>query len=305
MYIFYFILLCLSLSANEPISPIPLNTNYNKSKALIGKELFHDTSLSKDHSTSCLSCHNIYRGGADKRVVSLGFEQQKGNIQSPTVFNSKYNFVQFWNGRAKNLLEQADGPLTNPIEHNMDEKLIQDRVNQSKKYKKLFKRTYGVDFITYTLVLDAIVEFEKALITPNAKFDKYLRHEIKLTQNESYGYKLFKHYGCITCHNGINIGSNSFQKFGTFIEYNTKTPYPDRSDITNSPLDKNVFKVPTLRNINLTAPYFHDGNAHTLSEAINKMAIHNLGFDISKKDIHYIEAFLKCLDGEKPKILEK
>lgn len=290
--------------ADEAIMPIPLNEPINLEKAKLGKELFCDPILSRDNSTACVSCHNIYSGGADERVVSKGFHGAKGNIQAPSVLNAKYNFKQFWNGRASNLLEQADGPINNPAEHNMNPKEVEARVNASQIYKKTFKAVYGTSSITYALVLDAIVEFENALTTPNSKFDKYLRGQENLTKEEQEGYTLFKQYGCITCHNGINIGGNSFQKMGTFIPYNSKIKFPDKSAITHNPEDVNVFKVPTLRNIALTAPYFHDGSADTLQEALATMSRHNLGIELSEKETATMILFLKTLTGESPKILE-
>jgi len=299
------ITLFITLNAEEPISPIPLEIDYNKEKALLGKKLFFDPILSKDKSTSCLSCHNVFDGGADSRNVSVGFEKRKGNIQSPTVLNAKYNFVQFWNGRAEDLKEQANGPLTNPNEHNMNPKIIEKVINNSISYKKEFNKVFHVNYVNYKLILEAIVEFEKALTTPNARFDKYLRGEINLTNIEEKGYKLFKHYGCITCHNGVNIGGNSFQKMGIFTDYINDNKYPDRSDITHNVLDKNVFKVPTLRNITKTAPYFHDASAKTLEIAIHSMSKHNLGIIIPDEDIKYIIRFLESLTGEQPKILDE
>lgn len=300
---FYALLLSISLlNAVEPIVPIPKFVSVDKEKALLGKSLFLDPILSKDNSTACVSCHNIYEGGADIRVVSQGFEGRKGNIQSPTVFNARYNFKQFWNGRANNLTEQANGPINNPAEHNMNSQEVENRLNNSKEYKKSFKKVYGINHITYKLVLDAIVEFENALITPNCKFDKYLRSEMPLSEEEKKGYILFKQYGCITCHNGLNIGGNSFQKMGTFIEYKNKAKYPDRSDIIDTRF-YNVFKVPTLRNISKTAPYFHDGSAKTLEEAVRTMAMHNLGIELKDEEINKIVKFLKTLTGEKPEIL--
>lgn len=285
------------LFADEPIKPIPKTIPFDAKKALIGKKLFFDTSLSKDGSIACINCHNIFSGGADPRVVSEGVEGKKGNIQAPTVFNAVFNFRQFWNGRAKDLYEQAKGPLLNPVEHGMSIKSIEAVVNGNKEYKKLFKKSY----ITFYDVIDAIVEFEKTLITPDSKFDKFLRGEAQLSKKEFNGYLLFKHYGCISCHNGINVGGNSFQKIGAFFEYKTKKTYPDRYSLTKDPDDKNVFKVPTLRNVALTAPYFHDGSAKTLKEAIKKMAFYNLGRELEEKETENIEAFLNTLTGTKPK----
>jgi len=290
--------------AVEPISPIPLDIEVNHEKANLGKKLFFDTILSRDNSTSCFSCHNIYDGGADANIVSVGVEDKKGDIQAPTVLNSRYNFRQFWNGRARDLSEQVHGPIENPVEHDMDAKTIELRINEVDEYKKLFNKVYGDRHITYKQVMDAIVEFENALVTPNAKFDKFLRGEIELDKNEKEGYVLFKKNGCITCHNGINIGGNSFQKMGTFMEYNENSDYPDRSKITSNPNHKNVFKVPTLRNITKTAPYFHDGSAKTLKEALGVMSKHNLGIILKEHEVEDMVAFLKTLDGELPKILD-
>jgi cytochrome c peroxidase len=302
-----FLLLCVTLTvyASEPISPIPTNNEVDLPKAKLGQKLFFDTLLSKDNSTACVSCHNVFEGGADSNIVSRGFANKKGNIQSPTVLNCRYNFKQFWNGRARNLMQQADGPINNPVEHNMDAKTVENRINESKEYKRLFKLVYGTSHISYKQVLEAIVEFENALTTPNSRFDRFLRGEIRLTKDEKEGYILFKQNGCITCHNGVNIGGNSFQKMGTFLEYEPKGDYPDRSKITHNPSHKNVFKVPTLRNINKTAPYFHDGSANTLKEALTVMAKHNLGIKLADKEVEKIISFLKALDGDRPKILDE
>lgn len=299
------LLLLITISySEEPISPIPLNTGVDVKKAKVGQMLFFDPSLSRDNSISCFSCHDIYNGGADVNAVSIGFDNREGNIHSPTVLNARYNFKQFWNGRAEDLLEQADLSISSHVEHNMNNKSIEVAVNSSKEYRKAFMEVYGVSFISYELVLDAIVEFENALTTPNSRFDKFLRKEIELTSDERDGYSLFKQYGCITCHNGVNVGGNSFQKMGTFLEYRYDPIYPDKYSITKNEIDKNVFKVPTLRNILLTAPYFHDGSAKTLKEAIEAMSKHNLGIQLSASDIDKIVLFLSTLNGETPEILD-
>jgi len=292
------------LFANQAIKPLPTEITYNKEKAKLGKKLFFDTMLSRDYSVACISCHNVYNGGADPRKVSIGYAGKKGNIQSPTVLNAVYNFRQFWNGRAKNLKEQAAGPLNNPVEHNMTPKLIEHRLKKDETYSKEFKKIYK-NGVSYDNVLDAIVEFEKALVTPNAKFDRYLRGEVELSKDELNGYNKFKQYGCISCHNGKNIGGNSFSQIGTFIPYKNERSYPDRYEITKKPYDRNVFKTPTLRNIELTAPYFHDGSKKTLYNAIKAMAYYNLGIEMPKKDIKAIEIFLKTLTGELPKVLDE
>ncbi|MEA3373411.1 MAG: cytochrome c peroxidase, partial [Campylobacterota bacterium] len=252
------------------------------------------------------SCHDIFKaGGADKRMVSLGIEDKKGNIQSPTVLNSRYNFKQFWNGRADTLLEQANGPIHNPVEMALDAPTVEKRLNSSQHYQRVFSELTHQKVITFEMVLDAIVEFEKALVTPNSRFDQFLRGEITLNKLEKRGYQTFKELGCITCHNGINVGGNSFQKMGLITPYKYNKCYPDRYAITKKEQHKNVFKVPTLRNIALTAPYFHDGSAATLKEAIKIMSDHNLGYLHSDEEIKAIVAFLNSLTGDMPTIMKE
>ncbi len=291
----------LLLLAKIPIPPVPEKIEYNEQKAHLGKMLFFDTSLSRDNSVACISCHNIYNGGADARRVSVGYQGRKGNIQSPTVLNAVFNFRQFWNGRAKDLYEQAKGPLENPVEHNMTPELITQRIEQNDEYKRLFESLYS-DGITYDNVIDAIVEFEKALITPDSKFDLFLKGKAKLSKKEMRGYTLFKQLGCISCHNGVNMGGNSFAKIGIFKPYINDRRYPDRFEITHNAFDVRVFKVPTLRNIALTAPYFHDASQKTLKDAIFAMGEYNLGIELSKEEVDALEAFLKTLTGKLPKI---
>ncbi len=304
--IFTFLITFSVAYAAEPISPIPTTTNYNKQKALLGYRLFIDPVLSKDNTTSCLSCHDIFgAGGADKNIVSIGVKNRKGNIQSPTVLNACYNFRQFWNGRASTLKEQASGPIHNPNEMAMNAVEVEKRLNASKEYKKLFYNVYHADSIQFCDVIDAIVEFEKALSTPNSRFDQYLRGKDILTRDEKEGYELFKQVGCITCHNGVNIGGNAMQKFGLFEEYINLKNYPDLYSITKDPAYKNVFKVPTLRNISKTAPYLHDGSSKTLKDVVEKMAKYQLGTKLTNDEVDKIVLFLKTLDGQSPAILSQ
>lgn len=288
----------------EPIEPLPTHVSYDRQKALLGRALFTDPLLSKDKSVSCEHCHSFAHGGADPRKVSVGVGRQHGNIQSPTVFNARFNFRQFWNGRAASLKEQAAGPIHNPVEMAMAADVIEARLGANRYYRDFFFKVYGDRKVTYERIIDAIVEFEKALVTPNAPFDRFLRGEIELTAQQAQGYRRFKEVGCVTCHNGINIGGNSFQKMGLMRPYRYDASYPDRFALTKNQRHKNVFKVPTLRNVALTAPYLHDASAATLQEAITKMGHHNLGANLSEKDIADIVAFLNTLTGERPEILE-
>ena len=297
-------LLFALLRAEEPIVPIPLHVPYDKEKAELGRALFMDPNISSDHSVSCLSCHDFDHGGADPRPVSIGVHGLRGNSNAPTVYNAYFNFRQFWNGRAKDLKDQANGPIHNPVEMDMVPREIEHYLASNAYYTKEFRKVFG-RAPRYDDMLDAVAEFEKALYTPNCKFDRYLRGETRLSDREAEGYRLFKTLGCITCHNGINVGGNSFQKFGLIFPYAWKEGVPDRYAVTRDPSDKNVYKVPTLRNIALTAPYFHDGSASTLKEALEKMAYHNLGFDLEAKEVEALEAFLNTLTGEKPAILRE
>ncbi len=294
----------LQLFAHEPIKPIPKKVEYNRQKAELGKLLFFDPILSKDRTVSCASCHDPDHGGADPRPVSIGVGGKRGSVNSPTVFNAYFNFRQFWNGRAKDLKEQALGPIHATNEMAMTKELVEKRLNQNPMYKELFKKVYGKERITFDMVVDAIAEFEKALYTPDSKFDRFLRGEIELSPKEKKGYILFKELGCITCHNGINIGGNSFQKMGLVRQYKQHAG-ADLFSITKRPEDKGVYKVPTLRNIALTAPYFHNASAKSLEEAIDTMSYYNLGFKLTQEEKDALVAFLKTLTGKKPEILEQ
>lgn len=290
--------------AFEPISPIPRHVEYDRSKALLGKKLFSEPRLSRDGAISCQSCHSFESGGADPRTVSTGVYARQGALNSPTVYNSYFNFRQFWNGRAPNLIEQAKGPLHSTLEMDMSPARIEKILNSDQEYAQLFKAVYATDAIKFDQVVDAIAEFEKALFTPDSKFDLYLRGESELSKDEKSGYVLFKSLGCISCHNGVNIGGNSYQYLGA-VNPIDKELTGDRFDISKDPFDKNRFKVPGLRNIELTGPYLHDGSQKTLAEVLDIMAFHNLGFKLSASESMLLEAFLKTLTGKRPTILEE
>ncbi len=298
IFINLFLLFHIALSF-ELIKPIPENLPVNDKKAQLGKLLFHDPILSKDKKVSCFSCHDIYnKCGTDHRKFSKGFNGLEGTANALTVYNAVFNFRLFWNSRAKDLKEQVFFVLQNPREMNISKEEAEKRINSHSFYKKKFKEVYGVNYVTADMIADAIAEFEKTLITPDSKFDLYLKGKVKLSPDEEKGLKLFKRYGCITCHNGINFGGNSFQKFGAVIPYKWKPYFPDRYQITKKEYDKNVYRVPSLRNVECTYPYFHDGSAKTLEEAVRKMAYHNLGIELTDKETMYIVKFLKTLTGK-------
>jgi len=298
------LLLFLAIGVSkELISPIPIVIDYDEIKAKLGQKLFFDPILSSDGTVSCSSCHNLEDGGDDGMSTSIGIGGKRGNVNAPTVLNSRYNFVQFWDGRAKDLQEQASGPIHNPVEMGSNSKELLKRLDNS-DYNKLFKSIYK-DGITMSNLTDVLAEFENALVTPNSRFDLYLRGDKEaIDNNEKKGYTLFKSLGCISCHNGINIGGNIYQKLGVFASQDEESNF-GRYNVTKKEKDKYFFKVPTLRNISKTAPYFHDGSIDTLKEAIDKMTHYQLGRSISKEQKDLLYKFLLTLDGKKPKILDE
>jgi len=281
----------------EPISAIPQSIPVDKQKVSLGKELFFDTILSIDNTISCASCHNLDKGGDDDLKFSFGIKSQEGDINAPTVYNAVFNFRQFWNGSAKDLAQQAKGPIQNPIEMgNTFENLIKT-LNQT-PYQKKFQAIYP-DGITKDNIADAIAEFEKTLITPNSPFDNYLRgDQSALSQKQKDGYTVFKSKGCISCHHGVNIGGNLYNKFGVLKDI--KSNRTGRYEVTKKEADKYYFKVPSLRNITQTAPYLHDGRFEKLDDVVKFMAHYQLGRTISQEEVNQVVAFLDSLTGEIP-----
>ena len=298
------LLLIYPLLAVELIKPIPLDFKYNKEKAELGKKLFFDTKLSRDNTIACATCHIMELGGADGEAYSTGVDGLKGNMNSPTVLNARYNLAQMWDGSAKDLAEQSLMPIENPVEMGNTIDAVIATLKKDKLYKKEFQKIYD-DGITKDNLADAIEEFEKALVTPNSRFDQYLRgSKDVLTQKEKEGYRLFKENGCISCHNGINIGGNLYQKLGILKTYVDKLNSQGRFNVTKKSRDKYYFKVPSLRNISKTAPYLHDGTQKNLHDTIEFMIDYQLGMILTEQEIDKIESFLKTLDGKAPKIMD-
>ncbi len=291
------VFLFLNLLYAEPITPIPQHIEVDEAKAVLGKELFFDTILSVDNTVSCATCHDLDNGGDDGLRFSFGVDGKEGDINSPTVYNAVFNFRQFWNGRAKNLVHQVAGPVTNPVEMaNKFDTLVKKLRKTS--YKDKFQKIYQ-DGITKENIADAIAEYEKTLITPNAPFDKYLRgDENAITPKQKEGYRLFKDKGCIACHHGINVGGNLYNKFGVMQYVSSKRL--GRYEVTHQEEDKYYFKVPSLRNVARTAPYLHDGRFESLDEVVKFMARYQLGQVITQEEIDKIVAFLHSLSGELP-----
>ncbi|MEZ6154550.1 MAG: cytochrome-c peroxidase [Candidatus Scalinduaceae bacterium] len=299
-----------SKNSEEPIQPIPLSFDYDRDKVELGKKLFFDPRLSKSGWISCNSCHNIGTGGADNLPTSIGHKWFFGPINSPTVLNSKFNLAQFWDGRAKDLQEQAGGPIANPLEMASNHELAIEILQSIPQYVQWFEEVYGakelygngkIDILNVT---DAIAAFEETLTTPGSSFDHWLNgYDNAISDSEKEGYRLFKEKGCITCHNGVGVGGNSYQKFGLARPYDKDTHTLGRYNVTKDEKDKYVFKVPLLRNIELTAPYFHDASTWDLSEAVKVMSEYQLGSSLSDDETGKIVAFLKTLTGEQPEIV--
>jgi len=284
------------LSADTMVRPLPDHIPLDSRKVRLGKKLFFDPILSRDNSVSCATCHNLEDGGDDNLPVSFGIEGRQGDINAPTVLNAFFNFRQFWDGRARNLEEQAEGPITNPVEMDNTFPRLIDTLKKS-PYRKAFKAIYP-DGVTKANILDAIAEFEKSLITPSP-FDRYLRGEKEaMTPRQIEGYRLFRTEGCIVCHHGVNLGGTMYSKFG--VIRSTVSRNEGRYRVTGDPRDRYYFKVPTLRNVALTAPYFHDGRTADLKTAVRMMANLQLGRAMEEEEVDKIVEFLQALTGELP-----
>lgn len=286
-------------SVNIPKTP------QQEAKIELGKMLWFDPRLSLSGKISCNSCHDLSTNGADTKPLSVGYAGRKGTVNSPTVFNAEKQIAQFWDGRAKTLAEQATGPITNPLEKAMTPELAEGVIRSIPGYRPYFEKAFGSRNPTFSEIAEALAAFETTLTTPNAPFERYLKGDKNaLTQQQIDGLKLFRRSGCIRCHSGNLLGGTSFQKVGSVRPYVTDNPSKGRMDVSGKPWDEMMFKVPTLLNIERTAPYFHDGAIKTLPEAVKKMADIQLDTNLSEKQVEDIVAFLHSLNGELPKIEE-
>ena len=289
--------------AEEPIRPIPSTIDVSPDKVELGRLLFHDPLLSKDDTVSCANCHDLAAGGSDGLKVSIGIEGKSGVVNSPTVFNAGLNFKQFWDGRANTLEDQIDGPVQSPFEMGSLWPDVIAKLYKDREYPKLFKAIYP-NGINRKNVKNAIAEFVMSLTTPNSRFDKWLAGDASaLNAQETRGYELFKDYGCVSCHQGANVGGNMFQVFGVLNDYFKKRGDITEADfgqynITGNEDDRHAFKVPSLRMAALTPPYLHDGSAATLLDAVHAMFEFQLGREAPLQDKEDIVAFIKTLVGE-------
>ena len=301
---------------DEPVCAIPESVEFDKAKAELGERLFNDGRISLDGTITCATCHVLENGGADHadERVSEGINGLTGGVNAPTVYNADFNVRQFWNGRAADLREQAEGPATNPVEmgdQTWDQ--ICERLRQDKALVEEFEALYPGEGLTRMTVTGAIAEFEKTLITPDSRFDKYLKGDKDaISPEEMRGYEKFKENACATCHTGVILGGLSFEYLDIYGDY-----FADRTDeiaynsdddglkgFTGDNEDLHKFKVPGLRNVALTAPYFHDGTYQTLEDAVKAMARYDLGKELSEQDVCSIVAFLNTLTGDNPHLIK-
>ena len=292
----------LAAPLDEPLTPLPPVPRLDPATVELGRQLFNEKRLSVNGSLSCASCHRLATGGADDKPFSLGFDGQPVKFNTPTVFNASLNFKQFWNGRVDTLEAQIEQVVISPAEMGSDWKTVVANLTAIPQYQAAFAQVYP-DGVTAANVQNALATYERTLLTPNSRFDQYLQGNTDiLTLEEKYGYQRFKEYGCIACHQGLNIGGNMFQKFGVMDDYFKDRPAAEtdlgRYLVTHDEEDRNVFKVPSLRNVAVTAPYFHDASAKTLEDAVDVMFRFQLGRVPSAEDKDQIIKFLKTLTGQ-------
>ena len=292
----------LAAPLDEPLTPLPPVPRLDAATVELGRQLFNEKRLSVNGSLSCASCHRLATGGADDKPFSLGFDGQPVKLNTPTVFNASLNFKQFWNGRVDTLEAQIEQVVISPAEMGSDWKTVVANLTAIPQYQAAFAQVYP-DGVTAANVQNALATYERTLLTPNSRFDQYLQGNTEiLTLEEKYGYQRFKEYGCIACHQGLNIGGNMFQKFGVMDDYFKDRPAAEtdlgRYLVTHDEEDRNVFKVPSLRNVAVTAPYFHDASAKTLEDAVDVMFRFQLGRVPSAEDKDQIIKFLKTLTGQ-------
>jgi cytochrome c peroxidase len=305
----------LMAKARQQFQPIPTTppelpgNAATPAKVELGKMLYFDPRLSASHTISCSSCHNLGLGGADAESTSIGHHWQHGGRNAPTVFNAVFNKAQFWDGRAKDLEQQAGGPMVNPVEMASPEAHVAEQLKGIPGYRDVFAKAFPgqPDPITLPNVQKAIAVFEATLITPDAPFDRFLKGDSNaLSPAQKAGLTLFMDKGCSACHNGINVGGAMYAPFGVVEKPGAELLPPadkGRFMVTKTPSDEYVFKVPTLRNIKLTAPYFHTGQAWDLRQAVAVMGASQLGIKLSDDEVDKITTFLDSLTGEQPKVV--
>jgi len=299
------------------VAPAPEDNPTTEAKVTLGKMLFMDPRFSSTGTVSCNSCHNVMEGGDDSRTFSMGVHGKTGGRNAPTVWNSAFHSVQFWDGRADLLEDQAKGPVTNPVEMGVTEiELAMDVVRAIPGYQSYFDEAFGRNSMTVVNAAKAVAAFERTLITPNSPYDKYVKGDkTAMTAQQVRGMETFAATGCTSCHSGaafngpkMDFGTGFYTKFPTFTDNDYDKKYDlsadkGREEATGKAADAHMYRVPTLRNITDTAPYFHNGSVNKLSEAVRVMAKTQLNSDLADKDVDDIVAFLEALTGTYPEIM--
>ncbi len=289
--------------------PVLEGNQATTAKIELGAALYFDPRLSESHTISCNSCHMIGLGGVDMQPTSLGHRWQKGGRNAPTVLNSVFNTAQFWDGRAEDLEAQAGGPMINPVEMASSHAHVEEMLKKIPGYKPKFEGAFPEETnpISIANVTKAIAVFEATLITPHAPFDKFFNgNDTALNATQKEGLRLFIDKGCASCHNGINVGGGKYAPFGVVEKPGADLLPPQdkgRFEVTKSKDDEYVYKVPTLRNIELTPPYFHTGKVWDLKQAVAIMGSTQLGAKLTDEELTKIVAFLGSLTGEQPKVV--
>ena len=292
----------LSGKSPEPLQPMPALAGLDEAKIALGRQLFHDPRLSGRGDFACVTCHNLAMAGIDGLTRSTTIDGQPDEMNTPTVFNSAFNYRFGWSGRFESLEEQLDGVINNPLHMNSSWELIVERLQADPEMTQAFSVIYP-DGVTPGRIRNAITTFERSLVTRDTPFDNYLLgQKDAIDENAAAGYRLFKSYGCTSCHQGINVGGNLLARLGVFKNYFKGKKALSRSDmgrftITGLKSDKHIFRVPSLRNVARTAPYFHDGSRKTLEDAVSTMALYQLGREMPDEDVILIVGFLQTLTG--------
>ena len=291
---------------NEPLQPLEKPTGLDPARVALGRQIFEDKKLSQNNSVSCATCHDLERGGTKNVALSMpGVSGKTLPIRIPSIIGSGLNFAQFWNGRAKTLEDQIEGPTHDPDEMASSWPEIVQKLKASPEYTKAFQRIYH-SAPTPDAIRNAIATFERSIVYIDSPFDQYLRGDGSAISSEAkQGYQLFKNLGCASCHQGQNVGGNMFQKFGIVDDYFAKRGHISEDDfgrynVTHDENDRYYFKVPSLRNVALIGPYFHDGSAQTLENGVDTMAVYQLGHTLSSDERGKIVAFLQTLTGKPP-----
>jgi len=287
----------------QPIEPLPLTSDFDVARAALGEELFREPGLSGDGKVACTDCHHESHGWADDSAHSRALDRPESPVNVPTMYNVRYLYKLAWNGKYETLESHVDALMVNPKVMASSWEIATKHLAEIPRYRQRFAKVFR-DGLTPNNVREAILDYERSLVTPNAPFDRYLRGDAQAVSAEvKEGYAMFKSYGCSSCHQGVAIGGNVFERFGVLRDFFADRGHFDSADlgrfnVTQREQDRFVFRVPSLRNVALTAPYFHDGSAATLEDAVKAMANYQLGRDLDERDRAALVAFLRSLTGE-------